>query len=45
VQTLKRQAAARSVKLNAEKFDITNEGDQKKAVGWNVEIAAVGASG
>ena len=38
VQTLKRQAAARGVKLNVEKLDVTNEGDRKKALGWNVEI-------
>ena len=38
VQTLKRQAAARGVKLNVEKLDVTNEGGRKKAMGWNVEI-------
>lgn len=38
VQTLKRQAAARGAKLNVEKLDVTNEGDRKKALGWNVEI-------
>ena len=38
VQTLKRQAAARGVKLNVEKLDVTNEGDRKKALGWNIEI-------
>src|ERR1700735_779798 len=38
VQTLKRQAAARDVKLNVEKLDVTNEGDRKKALGWNIEI-------
>jgi NADP-dependent 3-hydroxy acid dehydrogenase YdfG len=37
-QTLKRQAAARGVKLNVEKLDVTNEGGRKKAMGWNVEI-------
>ena len=31
VQTLKRQASARGVKLNVEKLDVTNEGDRKKA--------------
>jgi NAD(P)-dependent dehydrogenase (short-subunit alcohol dehydrogenase family) len=38
VQTLKRQAAARGVKLRVEKLDVTNEGDRRKALGWNVEI-------
>src|ERR1700735_4898279 len=38
VQTLKRQAAARGVKLQVEKLDVTNEGDRRKALGWNVEI-------
>jgi NAD(P)-dependent dehydrogenase (short-subunit alcohol dehydrogenase family) len=38
VQTLKRQAAVRKVKLQVEKLDVTNEGDRKKALGWNVEI-------
>jgi NAD(P)-dependent dehydrogenase (short-subunit alcohol dehydrogenase family) len=37
-QTLKRQAAARGVTLRVEKLDVTNEGDRKKALGWNVEI-------
>src|SRR6201986_2572605 len=38
VQTLKREAAARGVKLRVEKLDVTNEGDRRKALGWNVEI-------
>jgi NAD(P)-dependent dehydrogenase (short-subunit alcohol dehydrogenase family) len=38
VQTLKRQAAARGVRLTVEKLDVTDEGDRKKALGWNVEI-------
>jgi NAD(P)-dependent dehydrogenase (short-subunit alcohol dehydrogenase family) len=38
VQPLKRQAAARGVKLHVEKLDVTNEGDRRKALGWNVEI-------
>ena len=38
VQTLKRQAAARSVSLKVEKLDVTNEGDRKKALAWDVEI-------
>jgi NAD(P)-dependent dehydrogenase (short-subunit alcohol dehydrogenase family) len=38
VQTLKREAAARGVSLRVEKLDVTNDGDRKKALGWNVEI-------
>ena len=38
VQTLKRQAAARGVSLRVEKLDVTNEGDRKKALAWDVEI-------
>lgn len=38
VQTLKREAAARGVTLQVEKLDVTNEGDRKKAVAWNIEI-------
>jgi hypothetical protein len=38
VQTLKRQAAARGVTLVVEKLDVTNEGDRKKALGWDIEI-------
>jgi NAD(P)-dependent dehydrogenase (short-subunit alcohol dehydrogenase family) len=38
VQTLKRQAIARGVKLQVEKLDVTNEGDRKKALHWNIEI-------
>jgi short-subunit dehydrogenase len=38
VQTLKRQAAARGVTLKVEKLDVTNEGDRKKALAWDVEI-------
>jgi len=38
VQTLKRQAAARGVSLHVEKLDVTNEGDRRKALAWNVEI-------
>ena len=38
VQTLKREAAARGVELHVEKLDVTDEGDRKKALGWNVEI-------
>jgi short-subunit dehydrogenase len=38
VQTLKRQAAARGVRLQVEKLDVTDEGDRRKALAWNVEI-------
>ncbi len=38
VQTLKRQAAARKVTLQVEKLDVTDAGDRRKALGWNVEI-------
>jgi NAD(P)-dependent dehydrogenase (short-subunit alcohol dehydrogenase family) len=38
VQTLKREAAARGVSLQVEKLDVTNEGDRRKALAWNVEI-------
>src|ERR1700723_3501180 len=49
VQTLKRQAAERGVRLQVEKLDVTNDGDRRKALGWNVEIlvnnAGVGEGG
>ncbi len=38
VQPLKREAVARGVKLQVEKLDVTDEGDRKKALAWNVEI-------
>jgi NAD(P)-dependent dehydrogenase (short-subunit alcohol dehydrogenase family) len=38
VQTLKRQAAARGVTLRVEKLDVTDDGDRRKALAWNVEI-------
>jgi NAD(P)-dependent dehydrogenase (short-subunit alcohol dehydrogenase family) len=38
VQPVKRQAAARGVNLKVVKLDVTNEGDRKKALAWNVEI-------
>jgi NAD(P)-dependent dehydrogenase (short-subunit alcohol dehydrogenase family) len=38
VQTLKRQAAARGVNLQVEKLDVTDDGDRRKALAWNVEI-------
>jgi NAD(P)-dependent dehydrogenase (short-subunit alcohol dehydrogenase family) len=49
VQTLKRQAAERGVSLQVEKLDVTNDGDRRKALTWNVEIlvnnAGVGEGG
>jgi NAD(P)-dependent dehydrogenase (short-subunit alcohol dehydrogenase family) len=49
VQTLKRQAAQRGVKLQVEKLDVTDEGDRRKALSWGVEIlvnnAGVGEGG
>ncbi len=38
VQTLKRQAAARNVHLQVEKLDVTDAGDRRKALEWDVEI-------
>jgi NAD(P)-dependent dehydrogenase (short-subunit alcohol dehydrogenase family) len=38
VQTLKRQAAARGVSLQVEKLDVTDEGDRRQALTWDVEI-------
>jgi NAD(P)-dependent dehydrogenase (short-subunit alcohol dehydrogenase family) len=38
VQTLKRQAADRGVRLQVEKLDVTNDGDRRKALDWGVEI-------
>jgi NAD(P)-dependent dehydrogenase (short-subunit alcohol dehydrogenase family) len=38
VQTLKRQAAARGISLRVEKLDVTDDGDRRKALAWNVEI-------
>jgi len=38
VQTLKRQAAARGVTLQVEKLDVTDDGDRRKALAWNVDI-------
>ena len=38
VQTLKRQAAARGVDLQVEKLDVTDEGDRRKALAWDIEI-------
>ena len=38
VQPMKREAAARGVALRVEKLDVTDAGDRKKALAWNVEI-------
>src|SRR6516162_4866439 len=38
VQTLKREAAARGVTLQVEKLDVTDDGDRRKALAWNIEI-------
>lgn len=49
MQTLKRQAAERGVELRVEKLDVTDAGDRKKALAWDVEIlvnnAGVGEGG
>lgn len=49
MQTLKRQAAERGVTLQVEKLDVTDEGDRRKALAWNVEIlvnnAGIGEGG
>jgi NAD(P)-dependent dehydrogenase (short-subunit alcohol dehydrogenase family) len=49
IQTLKRQAADRGVSLQVEKLDVTDSGDRKKALSWDVEIlvnnAGVGEGG
>lgn len=49
VQTLKRQAAERGAGLRVEKLDVTDAGDRKKALAWEVEIlvnnAGVGEGG
>ena len=38
VQPLKREAAARGVKVSVEKLDVTHDGDRRKALRWNVEV-------
>jgi NAD(P)-dependent dehydrogenase (short-subunit alcohol dehydrogenase family) len=38
VQTLKHQAAARGVNLEVEKLDVTDDGDRRKALAWNIDI-------
>lgn len=38
VQPLKRAAAERGVRLQVEKLDVTNAGDRKKALTWDVEV-------
>ena len=49
VQTLKHQAVDRGVTLQVEKLDVTNDGDRRKALAWDVEIlvnnAGVGEGG
>jgi NAD(P)-dependent dehydrogenase (short-subunit alcohol dehydrogenase family) len=49
VQTLKWQAGQRGVNLRVEKLDVTNDGDRRKALDWNIEIlvnnAGVGEGG
>jgi NAD(P)-dependent dehydrogenase (short-subunit alcohol dehydrogenase family) len=49
VQTMKRQAAERGVRLQVEKLDVTNDGDRRKTLDWGVEIlvnnAGVGEGG
>lgn len=38
VQPVKRAAAVRGVELKVVKLDVTDEGDRRKALDWNVEI-------
>ncbi len=38
IEALERQAKDRGVQLRIEKLDVTNEGDRRKALGWNVDI-------
>ncbi len=38
IEVLENQAKERGVKLKIEKLDVTNEGDRRKALDWNVEI-------
>ena len=49
VQTVKRQAAERGARLRVEKLDVTDEGDRRKALAWDIEIlvnnAGVGEGG
>ncbi|WP_433062027.1 SDR family oxidoreductase [Dactylosporangium sp. CS-033363] len=49
VQTLKRQAERRGVRLQVEKLDVTDDGDRRKALSWGVEVlvnnAGVGEGG
>ncbi len=49
VQTLKRQAADRGVNLQVVKLDVTNDGDRRKALDWEIEIlinnAGIGEGG
>lgn len=49
VQTLKRQASERGVALQVEKLDVTDDGDRRKALDWDIEIlvnnAGIGEGG
>ena len=38
IEVLENQAKERGVNVQIEKLDVTNEGDRRKALGWNVEI-------
>ncbi len=38
VEALERQASDRGVALRVEKLDVTDNGDRRKALRWNVEI-------
>jgi NAD(P)-dependent dehydrogenase (short-subunit alcohol dehydrogenase family) len=38
VQPLKRAATKRGVRLQVEKLDVTDAGDRKKALTWDIEI-------
>ncbi len=38
VEMLENQAKERGVKLKIEKLDVTNEGDRRKALDWDIEI-------
>jgi NADP-dependent 3-hydroxy acid dehydrogenase YdfG len=37
-EPVERATKARGVKLQVEKLDVTNAGDRKKALEWNIEI-------
>ena len=38
IEVVENQMKQRGVTLRVEKLDVTNEGDRRKALGWNVEI-------